>query len=102
MPELRPDLPPYLRDAEEGAIIAIKAVPGAKRDQIAGPVGDRLKARVAAPPEGGKANAALCALLAGALGVRRRDVQIISGATSPEKEALVRGLGAREVAGRLG
>jgi uncharacterized protein YggU (UPF0235/DUF167 family) len=47
--------------------------------------------KVAAPPEDGKANAAVCRLLAAALGVSPRDVQIVSGATNPEKVARVAG-----------
>jgi uncharacterized protein len=71
--------------------IAIKAVPGARKDEIIGPLGDRLKVRICAPPEGGKANAAICALLAEALGVRERDVQIVSGHTRAEKAVEVTG-----------
>jgi uncharacterized protein (TIGR00251 family) len=65
--------------------VAVKAVPGAKRDEIVGPLGDRLKVRVSAPPEGGKANAAIAALLAAALEVRERDVVLVAGHTRPEK-----------------
>ena len=75
-----------------GVTIRLKAVPGAKNDEIAGVLGDRLKVRVSAPPEGGKANGAICALLAAALGLRPRDVQICSGTSNPEKVARASGI----------
>jgi uncharacterized protein len=65
--------------------ILVKAVPGAKQDQIVGRLGDRLKVRVSAPPEGGKANDAICELIAAAVGVKPRDVRIVSGAARAEK-----------------
>jgi uncharacterized protein YggU (UPF0235/DUF167 family) len=64
-------------------------------------LGDRLKIKVAAAPEAGKANAAVCELLARALNVKRRDVAIEVGATSPEKTARVRGLAIAVAATRL-
>jgi uncharacterized protein len=66
-------------------LIRVKAVPGASRDAIAGVLGDRLKIRVAAPPEAGKANQAICKLLASTIGVKRQDVEILSGLASPMK-----------------
>ena len=55
-----PEFPPWLSRSSDGAwLIRVKAVPGASRDEIAGPLGDRLKIRIAAPPEGGKANKAI-------------------------------------------
>lgn len=71
--------------------VAIKAVPGARSDEIVGPLGDRLKVRVSAPPEGGRANEAICALLARALGVRQQDVEVVSGHGRAEKVVEVRG-----------
>ncbi len=71
--------------------IRLKVVPGSRKDEIVGAYGDRLKLKVAAPPEDGKANAAVCRLLAAALGISPRDVQIVSGATNPEKVARVAG-----------
>lgn len=73
------------RTAGGGATIRVKAVPGASRNQIAGVLGDRLKVRVAAPPEGGKANAAILALLAKELGVKPAQLELISGETGAEK-----------------
>lgn len=72
--------------------ILVKAVPGAKRDEIVGRLGERLKVRVAAPPEGGKANAAICALIAEALGIPQRDVRIVAGHGRPAKTIEVNGV----------
>ena len=72
--------------------LLIKAVPGAKRDEIAGMLGDRLKVRVSAPPEDGRANDAICAVLAAALGVRPRDVKIVAGHTRAEKTVEIDGV----------
>lgn len=80
--------------AADGAevLVRLKVVPGASRSALAGVLGDRVKVRVAAPPEGGKANAAVCALLAEALGVPARSVTIESGHGSAEKVVRVRGV----------
>lgn len=72
-------------------LVRVKAVPGASRDAIAGVLGDRLKVRVAAPPEDGKANAAIAGLLAAACGVQSRAVTIESGQAQPHKCFRVRG-----------
>lgn len=72
---------------QQGAdvLLLVKAVPGASRDQIAGRLGDRLKVRVAAAPEGGKANAAVCTLIARALNIPASAVQVERGHSHPEK-----------------
>lgn len=69
--------------------IRLKVVPGSRKDEIVGTYGDRLKLKVAAPPEDGKANAAVCKLLAKALKLNDRDVTIVTGATNPEKIARI-------------
>ncbi|MCA9298373.1 MAG: DUF167 domain-containing protein [Phycisphaerales bacterium] len=91
-----------IHTTESGVEIRVKAVPGASRDAIGGPLGGRLKIRVAAPPEGGKANRAICALLARTLACRPSDVEVVAGQTHPEKTILVRGLDEATVRERLG
>lgn len=91
-----------IRDDGDGVLIDIKAVPGAKRDEVAGVLGERLKVRVSAPPEGGKANRAVCALLAGVLGVRSNRVEVVAGHANPQKTVRVTGVDAGEVLARLG
>lgn len=90
-----------LTDRPEGAALAVKAVPGASRDRIAGVLGDCLKIAVAAAAEKGKANKAVTALLAEALHLPEADVEILSGQTNPRKEFLLRGLSAEEARRRL-
>lgn len=85
-----------------GVRIAVKAVPGASRDQIVGALGDRLKIKVAAPPEGGKANKAIAEVLAAALGVKTSAVTIVSGAGHPEKVVRVEGVSPGIARARLG
>jgi len=72
--------------------IRLKVVPGSRKEQIVGPLGDRLKVKVSAPPEQGKANQAVCELLARALNVDTRRVEIIAGLSNPEKVARVEGV----------
>ena len=89
-------------DGAGGVVIAVKAVPGAKRDEIVGVLGARLKVRVAAPPEGGKANAAICALIGKTLGVRKGAVTIHTGHGSAEKVVRVAGMSVAAVTSALG
>lgn len=91
-----------IRETSDGIVIAVKAVPGGSRDAIVGRLGDALKVKVAAPPEGGKANAAICQLLAKTLGVAKRDVTIESGTSQPNKRIAVAGIDATTALNRLG
>ena len=73
----------------EGWEVRIKVVPGAKQDGLAGVLGDRLKVRVRAPPEDGRANQAVCDLLQRLTGARR--VSVVAGPTSPQKTLRLEG-----------
>lgn len=75
----------------------VKAVPGSSRDQVSGVLGDRLKVRISAPAEDGRANDAIRATIAKALKVKPKQVAIESGATSPEKIVRIEGLGIERV-----
>lgn len=90
-----------IRDETGGAVLAVKAVPNASRDKLAGALGDALKVTTAAPPEKGKANAAIERILAKALGVSTKDVNIVAGQTTPLKEFRVAGLNADQLRRRL-
>ena len=93
---------PVLQQSEEGVMLAVKVVPYAKTPSIAEVIGERLKIRVSAPPEGGKANASVCKLLADKLDVPARSVTIVQGNRSQEKTVCIEGLTLQAVASRLG
>ncbi|HED54556.1 MAG TPA: YggU family protein [Phycisphaerales bacterium] len=91
-----------IEPTDGGVLIRIKAVPGAKREQIAGRLGDRLKVKVSAPPEAGKANKAICAIIAKQLAVKSAAVEVIKGMSNPEKTIRVLGISAEVARDRLG
>ena len=76
-----------LRVEARGASIRVHVhvQPRASRSEVVGTFGAALKVRLQAPPVDGAANDALVALLAKELGVPRRDVRIVQGATSRAK-----------------
>jgi len=69
--------------------LEIKAVPGASKTEFAGVKDGRLRIRLAAAPEGGKANAELLNFLSKTLGCPKRGVQLISGEKSRLKTVAV-------------
>jgi uncharacterized protein (TIGR00251 family) len=83
------------------ARLHLRVSPGASSDAVVGRHGAAWKVRVAAPPENGKANAAVVRLLAGALGVPARDVSIVSGQSSRDKTVALAGLDTDEIERRL-
>ena len=86
---------------EESCTLAVKAVPNAPRNAVAGWLGDALKVKVHAPALDGRANDALCAFLAETLGVPRRAVTLAHGDKSRQKLVAIAGLTLAEVRSRL-
>ena len=74
-----------------GLLLPVRAQPGASRDRVAGEYREALKVAVTKPPEGGRANAAIAATLAKALGVRKSAVTVVSGRSSRNKLFRVEG-----------
>ena len=83
----------------DGAIIfTVKVVPRASKSEIAGAFAGAWRVRVAAPPVDGAANAELVKILAKALRVPPRNVEIISGHAAKIKQIRVIGATAEAVA----
>jgi len=84
-------------------LLRVRVQPRAPRSEIVGWRADgALSVRVAAPPVEGQANAALAALLAGALDVRPSAVRVEHGARGRDKLVRITGLTPAEVRQRIG
>lgn len=84
------------RYSASGVSVAIRVTPRGGRDDIDGletlsdgrPI---VKVRVRAIADGGEANRAVTELLAKSLGVPKRNVRLLSGATSRQKQIAIDG-----------
>ncbi|HXQ80715.1 MAG TPA: DUF167 domain-containing protein [Opitutaceae bacterium] len=82
--------------------LAVKAIPNAPRDAIAGWIGGALKVKVRAPALGGRANGAVCELMARELGLPKSAVRVVQGSRSRSKVLEILGLTPAEASSRLG
>jgi uncharacterized protein YggU (UPF0235/DUF167 family) len=83
------------------ARLAVKVVARAARDEIVGWRDGRLRIRVAAAPERGRANVALEALLAESLSIPRSRVRVVAGHTAARKLVEIEGLTPADLDARL-
>lgn len=83
------------------ACLLVKVIPGAARSAVVGWEGERLRVRIAAPPERGKANEALIRLLSSLTGLPKSAFTLIAGETSRIKQLRIDGVTDEELRSRL-
>jgi len=80
---------------KDGVMLRVKADPKSRRPGICGfspdSVGVRLRVAVSEAPEDGRANEAVCALIAKSLGVKAARVWVVSGESSRQKLLRIEG-----------
>ena len=86
----------------DGCEIAVRLQPRARADEIVGEREGSIVVRVTAPPLDGRANEALCRLIAKRAGIGVRRVSILRGAGSREKVVGVEGIGVEDLRTALG
>jgi uncharacterized protein (TIGR00251 family) len=79
----------FFQPTRQGYVLRLTVVPGAQRTQVVGLYGDRLKVRLAAPPEKGAANRELIAFLARALNLPKSALKLTLGPQSRAKVVTV-------------
>ena len=82
-------------------VIRIRVLPRASRNEIVALDDGIVKVKLTAPPVEGRANKALRKFLARKLGVRKKDVEIVSGERSRIKSIRIRGLTDKDVNAKL-
>jgi len=90
-----------IQESAGGVTFAVKVRARAKKNAIAGELGEALKVALTAPPVEGKANEACIEFFAKLLKVPRSSVSIAAGQSSPNKVIRVVGLSADELQKRL-
>ena len=90
-----------IEQTPEGVIIQVKALPGSRKNDVRGGQDGMLKVSVVQIPEKGKANQAVQEQLAKGLGLRKSQVRMISGETSPRKRFLISGITVEELRKRV-
>ena len=85
----------------ESTRLRLRVSPGATRAGVVGRHGEAWKIRVAAPPEGGRANEAVIRLLADTLSVPRGAVTLVSGHGGRDKIVELAGIGSSQIERRL-
>jgi uncharacterized protein len=78
--------------ARQAVDVAVRVIPRAKRNEIAGERDGALVVRLTAPPVEGAANDALIEFFARALGVPKSAVQIVGGERSRNKRVAIAGV----------
>ena len=91
----------WLRAEGADVVLSLHIQPGAKKTEVAGVHGDALKIRLAAPPVDGKANLCLLNFLAARLGIAKRQVALVSGASARAKRVRIEGVDAESVRCKL-
>jgi uncharacterized protein len=83
------------------ARLAVRLRPRGRQDELLGIVDGVLQARVSAPPVDGRANRALCRLIAERAGVAPSRVSVLRGRRSRQKVVRVEGLSETELLAKL-
>ena len=82
----------FRTEGDDAVVLSVHVQPGAGRSGVVGRHGAALKVRVAAAPEGGRANTATADLLAETFGVKAAQVELVGGPSSRSKQFKLSGV----------
>ncbi|MGI5832861.1 MAG: DUF167 domain-containing protein [Thermoguttaceae bacterium] len=85
----------------DGVILPVQARPGAKKNEVRGEQNGALKVFVTQVPEKGKANKMIVEVLAKSLKLKKSQIELVCGDTSPQKKFLVTGISPDELSEKI-
>ena len=86
-----------IKETGDGIILQVHVVPRSAKSEIAGVQGDALKLRITAPPGEGQANAECVRFLSDILGIKKKQVRILSGSKSKKKTVAIEGTRRKDI-----
>jgi len=90
-----------IEQVDSGVVFAVKVIPSGSKTCLCGLLGDKLKIKVSAAPEKGRANKCLLDFLSKKLAVKKNNLTIITGQTSPVKRIRALGISSRTLLSKL-
>jgi len=90
-----------LTEHSEGVVLPVRAQAGASKNGIRGEQNGMLKVSVTQIAEKGKANKALAETIAKGLGMKKSQVELLTGETQSQKKFLIRGISRQELESKL-
>ena len=86
----------------DGVVLSVRVSPGAKKNEVRGEQAGALKVCITTAPEKGKANKTLLEFLSKYIGIKKSQIELLSGETSTQKKLLLRGLSVEEAQTLIG
>lgn len=90
-----------LEDHAGGVILPVRAQPGSRANGLKGEQNGALKVAVTQVAEKGKANKAIVEVLCKELGLRKSQIELLSGETAAQKRFLVREISRDELQAKI-
>jgi hypothetical protein len=82
-----------ISNTEAGVMLEVRVMPNSSKNIVDSVYNGKLKIRINAAPEDGKANKELISFLAKKLGIKKSQIEVTRGATSQDKTLLISGVG---------
>ena len=86
-----------IKDTKDGAVMSVQVLPHSSRSEIVGIKEDVVKIKLTSPPLDGRANDGCIALVSKAFGIRKGNIEIVTGLKGRKKTILFQETNAKDL-----